>query len=904
MPNSPRDPDDSQVRGSGPFAPSTDDVADHRGSDSATADHLPDGRNFLDEPPTVISTKKGHLGDTAGRSYSVTELTLGKELVGQTLGHFQLDAFVGAGGMGAVFRGHDTQLDRRVAIKVLSGEHNTKEDTVRRFRNEAQSAARLDHPNIARVYYVGEDKGWNYIVFEFIDGTNIRDEVEKNGPLEIELAVSYLVQVAEALDHAAAREVVHRDIKPSNILVDSQHRAKLVDMGLARLHQVNSQDSDLTASGMTLGTFDYISPEQARDPRSADVRSDLYSLGCTFFFMLTGRPPFPEGTVLQKLLSHSGEEPPDPREFRADVPDEVVHILSRLMAKNPNDRYQKPGELIAAALLLIDELNLAAPHVTSAVYVPTTEQRSTVIERHLPWVMPTIILVVVVFVLEAIWTAQDDSFISEQPILTNAAEMQPIVPPEKAAAPEAGSLLNDGKGSETVKPIEDTKPLSSEPSKVVGNVAEPGSKSPSMVPDTTTKQPTQSDSEAETSANPDSALTPAAAKNVVTVPTDAATLYEAIAKAQADPGLDTIELRYSGELGVERPLILDNASLTIRAAEGYSPVINFRPVEVDPVDRMIRVSSNKLSLQNVHIKIALPQASMQVWSLFGLENAELDLDGCQVTVQRIDEMMIPESLRRATAVVSILPTSVESAAPSTLSMARYSIVRIKNSMVRGETSLIRTNGQQPLRVSCENSLLTVSGNLLNSNSNATKREVSGIVQFKLANCTIDTGSSVFQREGTWTIPLKVPMTDCIVTWGKTKPLLWQRSSTQTIEELTKSLDLECEDNVYFMGVSSREMMLLESTAGTSSKTSVDYTRWKTMWDDLFSEPSESVWASPLPSASSYSKRLPVDYELLGDFSENPAVRPDERNAGVEFLELPFGKSPLAGASESEAATTN
>ena len=141
MPNSPRDPDDSQVRGSGPFAPSTDDVSDPRGSDSATADHLPDGRNFLDEPPTVISTKKGHLGDTAGRSYSVTELTLGKELVGQTLGHFQLDAFVGAGGMGAVFRGHDTQLDRRVAIKVLSGEHNTKEDTVRRFRNEAQSAA-------------------------------------------------------------------------------------------------------------------------------------------------------------------------------------------------------------------------------------------------------------------------------------------------------------------------------------------------------------------------------------------------------------------------------------------------------------------------------------------------------------------------------------------------------------------------------------------------------------------------------------------------------------------------------------------------------------------------------------------------------------------------------------------
>ncbi|MEW4561357.1 protein kinase [Bremerella sp. JC770] len=906
MPSSPKDHDDSQARGSGPFAPSPEDASDPRGSDSATADHLPDGRNFLEEPPTVISTKKGHVVDsTTGRSYSVAELTLGKELVGQTLGHFQMDAFVGAGGMGAVFRGHDTQLDRRVAIKVLSGEHNAKEDTVRRFRNEAQSAARLDHPNIARVYYVGEDKGWNYIVFEFIDGTNIRDEVERNGPLEIELAVSYLVQVAEALDHASARDVVHRDIKPSNILVDSQHRAKLVDMGLARLHQVNSQDSDLTASGMTLGTFDYISPEQARDPRSADVRSDLYSLGCTFFFMLTGRPPFPEGTVLQKLLSHSGEEPPDPREFRPEVPDEVVHILSRLMAKNPNDRYQKPGELIAAALLLIDELNLAAPHITSAVYVPTTEQRSTVIERHLPWVMPAIILIVVVFVLEAIWTAQDDSFISDaKPSLTNAAEMSPIMTPEKPAVPDSAGTSSRGNGSQTVTPIADTKPKSADPAKVVADVSQPGTVPMTTVPEVATAGSPGSGTAAPLTPDTGSTATPATAKNVVTVPTDAMTLYEAIAKAQADPTLDTIELRYSGELGVERPLILNNADLTIRAAAGYSPVVVFRPQEFEPLDRMILVSSNKLSLQQVHVKITLPPASMRTWSLFRIENAELDLDGCQVTVQRDDELMIPETLRRATSVISALPSPTESSATSSLTMARYSIVRVKNSMVRGEASLIRTNGQQPLRVSCENSLLAMSGNLLSSHSTATQKEVSGIVQFKLASCTIDTGGSVFQREGTWAIPLKVPMNDCIVAWGKAKPFLLQRSSTQTLDELTKSLDIECEDNVYFMGLASREMMLLEATAGTSGKTSVDYARWKMMWDDLFSEPSESIWASPLPTATSYSKRLPIDYLLLDDFSENPAVRPDERNAGVDFAELPFGKSPLAGATSSGSATTN
>ena len=127
-------------------------------------------------------------------------------------------------------------------------------------------------------------------------------------------------------------------------------------MGLARLHQVEPAGNDLTASGVTLGTFDYISPEQARDPRSADVRSDIYSLGCTLYFMLTGRPPFPDGTVLQKLLQHQGDEPPDPREFRADLPDDLVRIVWRMLAKSPEQRYQSPDELVA------DLLTFAANH--------------------------------------------------------------------------------------------------------------------------------------------------------------------------------------------------------------------------------------------------------------------------------------------------------------------------------------------------------------------------------------------------------------------------------------------------------------------------------------------------------------------------------------------------------------
>ena len=164
------------------------------------------------------------------------------------------------------------------------------------------------------MHYVGEDRGVHYIVFEFIEGVNIRDLVEQHGPLPLDRGDQLHLSDRPGPGPRQPADVIHRDIKPSNVLITPDGKAKLVDMGLARLEPGGSgRSNDLTASGVTLGTFDYISPEQARDPRSADVRSDLYSLGCSFFYMLTGRPPFPEGTVLQKLLQHQADVPPDPR---------------------------------------------------------------------------------------------------------------------------------------------------------------------------------------------------------------------------------------------------------------------------------------------------------------------------------------------------------------------------------------------------------------------------------------------------------------------------------------------------------------------------------------------------------------------------------------------------------------
>ena len=354
-----------------------------------------------DDQPTVITQRAALPLDS--RSDSVARILHGRILPGERLGHFELLKYVGGGGMGKVFRALDTRLARSVALKILSPEHAADRDTVLRFQNEAQSAARLDHDNIARVYYVGEDRGLHYIVFEFIEGVNVRDLVESQGPLPLAEAVSYTLQVADALAHAAARCIVHRDIKPSNLLITPAGQAKLIDMGLARVRELDAATADLTASGVTLGTFDYISPEQARDPRNTDVRSDIYSLGCTFFFMLTGRPPFLGGTMLQKLLQHQADQPPDLRQFRPELPEDVNRVLRKMLAKDPRRRYSSPMELVNDLLWVSRAAGLrpTAPggrtwSVPMAPAVPSYY-------RHLPWIVSLLALVAIVVALHCLW---------------------------------------------------------------------------------------------------------------------------------------------------------------------------------------------------------------------------------------------------------------------------------------------------------------------------------------------------------------------------------------------------------------------------------------------------------------------------------------------------------------------
>ena len=393
----------------------------------------------LEEAKTVIRQVQQESGEQARRP-GRTPAEIAKVLVGEQLNQYFLDALIGGGGMGAVFRAHDERLDRVVALKVIPFVGHDPE-LQRRFRNEAQNAAKLDHPRIARVFDAGDFNDWHYIVFEYIKGTNVRDLVDGGGVLSLDDAVAFTSQVAEALDHAAQRGIVHRDIKPSNVLVAEDGTVKLVDMGLARSENLDLSE-DMTASGVTLGTFDYISPEQAFDPRDADVRSDLYSLGCTLYFMLTGQPPYTGGTMLQKLMSHGNAPPPDPRTLRPDLPEEAVAIMHRMMAKDPQLRYQNAKDLLADLSELAYRYQLNHAMAGTVVSLPSSNDGLQRLQTHLPWMIATLLVLMVAGYLELQSIPTRDAFLINSPV-SNSGNSR-VMAPSRAGADDDSSNVSNG----------------------------------------------------------------------------------------------------------------------------------------------------------------------------------------------------------------------------------------------------------------------------------------------------------------------------------------------------------------------------------------------------------------------------------------------------------------------------
>jgi formylglycine-generating enzyme required for sulfatase activity/tRNA A-37 threonylcarbamoyl transferase component Bud32 len=292
------------------------------------------------------------------------------------LGPYLLLERLGEGGMGTVFKARHRTLGRLAALKVIRKERLENPDAVKRFHREVRAAAQLNHPNVVLAFDAAEAGSRTFLVMEYVEGIDLAKLVKAKGPLPVATACEYVRQAALGLQHAHERGLVHRDIKPANLLLakaspgasGSAPLVKVLDMGLARLQESAGGDSSdtLTKTGAVMGTPDFLAPEQARRSHEVDIRADLYSLGCTLYFLLTGQVPFPGGTLTEKLLKHQLEEPVPVEQLRPEVPAGIAAVVRKLMAKRPEVRYQTPKE-VADVLAQSGERTPVALHVETVV---------------------------------------------------------------------------------------------------------------------------------------------------------------------------------------------------------------------------------------------------------------------------------------------------------------------------------------------------------------------------------------------------------------------------------------------------------------------------------------------------------------------------------------------------------
>ncbi len=910
------------------------------GPSSSARTPLPDGHQ------TVISSRP----PAPNLTPAAPPTNAGSLWEGEQLGQFYLQEFVGGGGMGVVFRALDTTLDREVAVKVLSRDQSADDETLRRFRNEAQSAARLNHDNIARVFYVGEDRGVHYIVFEFIEGENIRDLVEQQGPLPLNQALSYTYQIALALDHASQRSVIHRDIKPSNVLVTPDGKAKLVDMGLARLNLIAQASNDLTASGVTLGTFDYISPEQARDPRSADVRSDLYSLGCSFYYMLTGRPPFPEGTVLQKLLQHQADVPPDPRGVRPELPSQVTRIVARLLAKNPVERYQQPAELLEELSALGHSLGLQLGEAQPTRIAPQPLVVPARWRAHVPWIIPLAALFLIVFALDLYWSAGTRATTSLDPRSSTklpATETRSLVPPKidvpgavlPQTAPDAATAPSPTEISPTEIPPSTSPDASAEPmpadiapespadnptnegptneglGKLLNQIggldlfeqmrreselrAAKAKESPEMPP----SDELDLSGEATSPLPPMPAVATPTTGTLLTVGDESApdNYTSLLAACSAAKDGDTIELRYNGRR-IERPLILSNVKLTIQAGTGYRPIVVFAPEPDKPflTRKMVSVSGGQLAVRNVHWELDLPDGAPDERSLFESQHCDLlDFQNCTFTVRGRPPYYAGVSFFD----IRALPGS------GTIGMGVGSMdahvvnIHLSNCVARGEATLLHDADLQSVRLTWNYGLLATSERLLVTEGNSVQPPREPKAEVVLRHVTVMAGSGLVlmtnSQEEPHQMVVDLRCQDCILATTGSAAAVEQRGSAG-IDEFSARFQWSG-DNDFFAGFGTFWQIM--NSAGLTGSKQLNFQEWKDRWQfnslQQFAGNDAVVWATPPTSGRPYHTHLPSDYVLSPSAAIGGAS--DGSNAGAPLPYLPSlpEKSAVSSSARSE-----
>jgi eukaryotic-like serine/threonine-protein kinase len=293
-------------------------------------------------------------------------------VVGELIaGRYELEKLVGSGGMSNVFRAHDRLLERTVALKILHEQYTRDEDYVERFRREARAVAQLAHPNIVTVIDRGEQDGRQFIVFEYVDGENLKD-LSARGPLDPHEAIRLTLQVARALSFAHDRGLVHRDVKPQNVLLNDDGQAKVTDFGIARSLDVHG----VTQTGTVLGTSDYIAPEQARGQK-VDPKTDIYSLGAVLYELLTGEVPYSGDNFVAVAMRHVNEPPPSVLDHRPDCPLRLDLAIQRAMAKDPQDRFESMDDFVAELEACLGELDGRGDEGATMIVRPPRKPRRT-----------------------------------------------------------------------------------------------------------------------------------------------------------------------------------------------------------------------------------------------------------------------------------------------------------------------------------------------------------------------------------------------------------------------------------------------------------------------------------------------------------------------------------------------
>ncbi|OYP29845.1 serine/threonine protein kinase [Rhodopirellula sp. MGV] len=279
----------------------------------------------------------------------LTEWHLEKLLAGKYkgffLGKYKLLGHIGTGGMSSVYLAEHTGLHDRRAIKVLPKKRVGDSSYLARFQLEAKAIASLNHPNIVLAHDIDNEGDVHYIVMEYVDGLDLQALVKRDGPLDPSTAADVIAQAARGLSHAHSKGIIHRDVKPANLLLDSKHVVRLLDMGLALMGAEDDESLTVANNENVLGTADYLAPEQALNSHSVDHRADIYGLGCTMYYVLTGQPPFNQGTLAQRIAMHQKEMPKPIRQIRPDVPGELEGICVKMIQKDPKFRYQTADDV-------------------------------------------------------------------------------------------------------------------------------------------------------------------------------------------------------------------------------------------------------------------------------------------------------------------------------------------------------------------------------------------------------------------------------------------------------------------------------------------------------------------------------------------------------------------------------